>query len=124
MYLPAAAVIDVPEGDVVDDVGLGCIELESEVTAAVVGNVLKGDVEDVEDVERLVCVGVEVDRLVTAAVERAPLLLVTMVLEVENSTLRSWLTKLAAIGAPPRDGVPPNLFSQQVVFKSSPLRGQ
>ena len=105
----------------VDDVGLGCIELESEVTAAVVRNVLKGDVDDVE---RLVCVGIEVDRLVTAAVERAPLLLVRMVLEVENSTLRSWLTKLAAIGAPLRYGVPPNLFSQQVVFKLSPLRGQ
>lgn len=105
----------------VDDVGLGCIELESEVTAAVVGNVLKGDVEDVG---RLVCVGIEVDRLITAAVERAPLLLVRTVLEVENSTLRRWLTKVAAIGAPLREGVPPNLFSQHVVFKSSPLRGQ
>ena len=31
----------------VDDVGLSCIELESEVTAAIVGNALKGDVEDV-----------------------------------------------------------------------------
>jgi hypothetical protein len=79
---------------------------------------------DVTVIGRLDPIELEVGDSVVAAVERALLLLVRMVSEVDDSELRMRLTRLAAMGAPDRNFVVPSLLSQQVVFTIDLLRGQ
>ena len=73
---------------------------------------------------RLDCIKLEFVDTVVATVERALLVLVRMVWEVDDSELRIWLTRLGAMKAPSRVAVAPNLLLQQVVFTMVPLRGQ